>query len=153
MPVPVLPAPRGSPAHSHPWDALWGTLKPGDYATRALELTKNKRTTASTMGTARPPRIQGRHLLVARRAARPLWTRRPLGAGGPNHRFAGRRGSDGSEGTEKSERGQLLLPPALCILARGRVGSYCQRLGDLAGPPSTSHCADPGYIHSTVLTA
>lgn len=54
------------------------------------------------MVTARPPRIQGRHLLVARRAARPLWTRRPLGPGGPNHRFVRKAPLCQPEGAEES---------------------------------------------------
>lgn len=50
-------------------------------------------------------------------------------------------------------RGQGVPPPALSIPAREPVGCYSQRLGDLAGPRSTSHSADPGNTHSTVLRA
>lgn len=58
-------------------------------AAGALERTKNERATASNTGTARSPGIRGRHLLAARKDRKAPGRRRPLGAGGPNHRLIG----------------------------------------------------------------
>lgn len=56
--------PREGRLHAHTPGTHWGALGSlGDHA--ALEQTKNRRTTASTTSTARPPGVRGRHLLAA----------------------------------------------------------------------------------------
>lgn len=94
-------------------------------------MTSNKRRANAPQPRRRVPRgrpaSKGATFWRLEGVARPLGTRRPLGAGGPNLSSAG----SWEEAPRQWERMALPTDPRA-----GGVGSYSQRLGDLARPPS-----------------